>query len=161
MGKNNWDMAYTRTEYIHRVPQPRISRFTLGDAASDYEYEMSLVASRAAEVSSKALEAARVTANRVLTRRLGDRSFLLKVVPYPHEIVREHKFMGFAGADRLSQGMKLAFGRPTGRAARVTAGQEVLTVLVDEEDVEAAKAVLERASKKLPITYNLEIEVLG
>jgi large subunit ribosomal protein L10e len=133
----------------------------LGDATSDYEYEIFLVASRDVEVSSKALEAARVTANRVLTRRLGDRSFLLKVVPYPHEIVREHKFMGFAGADRLSQGMKLAFGRPTGRVALVTAGQEVLTVFVDEEDVEAAKAALKRASKKLPITYNLEVEVTG
>lgn len=157
MGKNDWDMAYTRTEYIHRVQQSRISRFTLGDTTDDYEYVVSLVAPVDVQIRSKALEAARVTANRILTKRLGDRSFLLKVILYPHEVVREHKFMGFAGADRLSQGMKLAFGRPTGRAARVTAGQAVLTVYVDEEDVEAAKAALKRASKKLPITYNLAV----
>jgi large subunit ribosomal protein L10e len=160
MGKNSWDMAYTRTEYIHRVPQSRISRFTLGDTTSDYEYAVSLLASRDVAIRSRALEAARVTANRVLTKQLGDRSFLLKVMPYPHEVVREHKFMGFAGADRLSQGMKLAFGRPVGRAARVSAGQAVLTVFVDEEDVQAAKAALERASKKLPITYNLAVATM-
>jgi large subunit ribosomal protein L10e len=120
---------------------------------------VSLIASSNVEISSKALEAARVTANRVLTKMLGERSFLLKVVPYPHEVVRQHKFMGFAGADRLSQGMKLAFGRPTGRAARVNAGQEVLTVSVDEQNVKAAKKALKRASKKLPIKYNIDVEV--
>jgi large subunit ribosomal protein L10e len=119
---------------------------------------VSLVASRDVAISSKALEAARVTANRVLTRRLGERTFLLKVVPYPHEIVREHKFMAFAGADRLSQGMRQSFGRPTGRAARVNKGQVVVTVCVDEEGVKMAKHALTRASKKLPITYNINVE---
>jgi large subunit ribosomal protein L10e len=63
----------------------------------------------------------------------------------------------FAGADRLSQGMKLAFGRPTGRAARVKAGQEVITVSVEDEDVNAAKQALARATKKLPVKYNITI----
>ena len=154
-------MAYTRTEYIHRLPQPAINRFTLGDTTSDYAYELSLIAAKDVEVRSRSLEAARVAANRVLTKRLGDRSFLLKVVPYPHEVVREHKFMGFAGADRLSQGMKLAFGRPVGRAARVSAGQAVLTVCVDKADAAAAKVALARASKKLPIPYTLAVATTG
>lgn len=157
MGNNRWHMSYTRNEYIHRIPHPRISRFTIGDPTDDYAYSLSLIASNDVEITSKALEAARVTTNRALTRRLGERSFLLKVVPYPHEVVREHKFMSFAGADRLSQGMKLAFGRPTGRAARVKAGQEVITISVDDEDVPAAKQALARAAKKLPVKYNITI----
>lgn len=159
MGKNSMDMAYTRPEYIHGAPQPKISKFRVGDSTREYDCEVSLVASVDVEIKSEALEAARVTANRVMTRLLGEGSYLLKVVPYPHEVVREHKFMGFAGADRLSQGMSLSFGRPTGRAARVNANQEILTVYVDEEDVKAAKNAMKRASKKLPLKYNIDVQM--
>jgi large subunit ribosomal protein L10e len=158
MGKNSWNMSYSREEYIHSVPQPRISRFTSGDPNDEYAYTVSLIASNNVELNSRALEAARVTANRALTRILGERSFLLKVIPYPHEVVRKHKLMGFAGADRLSQGMKLSFGKPTSRAARVNKNQEILTVFVEKEDIKAAKKALERASKKLPIKYNINVE---
>jgi len=158
MGKNSWNMSYSREEYIHSVPQPKISRFTSGDSNDEYEYTISLISSSNVKINSRALEAARVTANRALERMLGERSFLLKVIPYPHEVVREHKMMGFAGADRLSQGMKLSFGKPTGRAARVKKDQEILTIFVDKEDIKAAKKALERASKKLPIKYNINVE---
>lgn len=151
-------MSYTRKEYIHRIPQQRISKFTSGDPSGEYEYTISLIASRKVEINSRALEAGRVTANRALEKMLGERSFLLKVIPYPHEVVRSHKLMGFAGADRLSQGMKLSFGKPTGRAARVTKDQEILTVSVAVEDVKAAKKALERAAKKLPIKYNITVK---
>jgi len=154
-------MSYSRMEYINSIPQSKIKRFTLGDTTNKYDCIVSLVATSHVEISSKALEAARVTANRVLTTELGENCFLLKVVPYPHEISREHKFMGFAGADRLSRGMKLAFGRPKGRAARVNAGQEILTISVDERDVKTAKKALKRASKKVPVKYNIEVEIAG
>jgi large subunit ribosomal protein L10e len=89
---------------------------------------------------------------------LGERAFLLKVIPYPHEVVRSHKMMGFAGADRVSQGMKLSFGKATARAARISKDQAILSVFVEFDDVKVAKKALERASKKLPIKYNFTIE---
>lgn len=161
MGKTSWDMAYTRREYIHGAPQSKISRFTLGDTTKEYEYAVSLVASSNVKIGARALEAARVTANRVLTRMLGAGSFLLRVVTYPHEVVREHRFMGFAGADRLSQGMRRAFGRPTGRAARIKTGQKILTVFADKDGIDAAKKALERSSKKLPVKYNIDVKQAG
>ena len=161
MGKTSWDMSYTRQQYIGNIPVSKIRTFTVGEPHREYEYTVSLIASTNVEVRSKALEAARVTANRVLTRLLGEQAFPAEGHALSHEIVREHKFMGFAGADRLSRGMKLAFGRPTGRAARITTGQAILTIPVQEEDLDAAKDALERASKKLPVKPNLEIHSIG
>jgi large subunit ribosomal protein L10e len=129
----------------------------MGDIDKDYDVCVTLIASRDVDIRSRALEAARVTANRNLMRLLGDRSYFLQIIPYPHEVIREHKFMGFAGADRLSQGMKLAFGRPTGRAARVQQDQAILQVSVDQEDIPTAKIALAKASKKLPVKYRIDI----
>ena len=161
MGKTRGGMAYTRREYVHSVPQSKVTRYTLGGSTGKYEFAVSLVASNDAEISSNALEAARVTTNKAMTSVLNEGSFELKVVAYPHEIVREHKMMAFAGADRLSQGMSRAFGRPTGRAARVRTGQRILTVLVNKNGVDVARKAFERSSKKLPVKHNVVVEQLG
>ena len=161
MGKIQKGMAYTRLEYIHRVPQSRINRFTLGEDSAAHNHQVSLIASTNAMISSNALESVRITTNKNLTRLLGQGFYKLQILPYPHEIIREHKFMGFAGADRLSQGMGRAFGRPTKRAAKVRTGQKVITVFVNEEGVDAAKIALKRSSKKLPIKYKIYIERIG
>ncbi|KON30114.1 hypothetical protein AC480_01860 [miscellaneous Crenarchaeota group archaeon SMTZ1-55] len=158
MGK---DVAYTRRQYIHRVPQSRISRFTLGDSTAEYEFAVSLIASKDAQISSNALEAVRITTNKALTRMLGEGVYLLKVIPYPHQIVREHKFMSFAGADRLSQGMGHAFGRPTSVSAVVKRGQKIVSIYVNKNGVDAAKQALKRSSKKLPVKYKIDIEPVG
>ena len=38
---------------------------------------------------------------------------------YPHHILRENPLAAGAGADRMSTGMKCAFGKPISVAARV------------------------------------------
>ena len=38
---------------------------------------------------------------------------------YPHHVLRENKQATGAGADRVSQGMRCAFGKNVGTAARV------------------------------------------
>jgi large subunit ribosomal protein L10e len=110
-------------------------------------------------ITGKALEAARVTANKVLGIETGQQ-VLLKVITYPHEIVRAHRMMGFAGADRLSQGMRHSFGRSTERAAMVKANKPIIAVYTMESGLETAKQALERASKKLPIPCRVEVEHL-
>lgn len=155
------DMAYTRQEYIHRVPQSMISRFTLGDSTAEYEFVVSLIASKDARISSNALEAIRITTNKTLAEMLGEKSYLLKIIPYPHLVVREHKFMSFAGADRLSQGMGHAFGRPTKRVAVVRKGKKIISVFVNREGVDAAKKAIKKSSKRLPVKNKISIEELG
>src|SRR3989337_3290291 len=122
--------AYTRKEYIRGSPAPKITKFTMGDSKGEFEYQALLLAKREAQVRHNALEAARVAANRVLTDKLGE-SYLLRVVPYPHNILRENKMIFGAHADRLQQGMRASFGRPIGTAARVKADQTIITVHVN------------------------------
>lgn len=157
MPKRTGGMAYTRVDYIHSRPQIKIRRFTMGSTDVAYNYSISLVAPYPIKISSGAIESARISANKLLEIGSGG-PFLLKIVTYPHEIIREHKFMGFAGADRLSQGMGRSFGKPTKRAARVNANQAILTVYANKEGLETAKAALKRASKKLPIPCKINVQ---
>ncbi len=159
MPKRFGSMSYTRQEYIHSKPQTKVTRYSLGDANVDYDYVVTLVADHSAEIRGSALESARVTSNKIISAITG-LPFLIRVLTYPHEIVRAHKFMGFAGADRLSQGMKRSFGRSTDRAAKVNAGQPFLAIHTLEAGLENAKEALRRASKKLPVTSKVVVTPL-
>ena len=140
------------------MPQSMISRFTLGDTAAEYEFAVSLIASKDVQISSNALEAIRITTNKALSGMIGEQAYILKILPYPHRIIREHKFMSFAGADRLSQGMGHAFGRPTKRAADIKRDQKIVTVFVNKSGLDAAKQAIKRASKRLPLKYSIKVE---
>jgi large subunit ribosomal protein L10e len=128
----------------------------MGDKSTSYEYTVALISSYRVDIASNALESARITANKALSNT--GKPYLFRICAYPHQIIREHRFMAFAGADRLSQGMRRAFGKPTGRAARVTANQKILTVDVNKDNIDVAKKALKRASKKLSIPYKIIIE---
>ncbi|MCS7120697.1 MAG: 50S ribosomal protein L16 [Nitrososphaerota archaeon] len=150
---------YTRVEYIHGAPQPKITRFTMGDPNGDYTYQVTLLSENRVQIRHNALEAARVASNRYLQEKLGN-SFYMRVLPLPHVVLRENKMIFGAHADRLQQGMTKAFGKPIGRAARVEPNQPVITVQVRDNGVEAAKEALRRASAKLPLTYRIVVEKL-
>jgi len=159
MPKRFGSMSYTRHEYVHSKPQTKVTRYALGDTNVDYDYVVTLVADHSAEIGGSALESARVTSNKVISLVTGQ-PFLIRVLAYPHEIVRRHRFMGFAGADRLSQGMMKSFGRSTDRAAKVNAGQPFLAIHTMEAGLEKAKEALRRASKKLPVTSKVVVTSL-
>ena len=71
---------------------------------------------------------------------------------YPHVILRENKMIATAGADRLQEGMRRAFGKPIGLAARVEHNQPILEAYIYKEDQVAATQALKTASSKLPTT---------
>lgn len=143
-------MSYTRKEYIAGAPPPRIVLFEMGNPKGEFEYEARLIALEDAQIRHNALEAARMAVNKLLEKRLGRQGYFFKVNVYPHHILREHKMMAGAGADRLSKGMQMAFGRPVGLAARVKKGQSVLLIRVNKENLELAKEALKRGASKIP-----------
>jgi len=151
---------YTRKEYIRAIPASKITIFDMGNlsAADSFKVELSLVAKERANISHNALEAARVAANRYLTKRAGRSAFYFKIRVYPHEILRENKMATGAGADRVSDGMRLAFGKPVGLAARVNKGQKIMSVRVNPQHFIIAKTALKRASSKLPIPCSITID---
>merc|ERR1712127_104085 len=53
-----------------------------------------------------------------------------------------------AGADRLSTGMRGAFGKPYGTAARVSIGQVFISIRTKDEKVQIATEALRRAKFK-------------
>jgi large subunit ribosomal protein L10e len=148
---------YTRKEYVRGSPPPKITKFTMGDTKSQFTHTALLIAQEKAQIRHNALEAARIASNRVLLEKLGN-SYVLKVVPYPHTILRENKMIFGAHADRLQDGMRRAFGKPVGAAARVRPGQSIIEVGVNENGVEVAKEALKRGQNKLPITCRIVIE---
>lgn len=149
---------YTRREYIPGIPPPKISKFEMGDLSKDYDYELSLLVEEAGQIRHNALEAARVIALKKLTKNAGENNFYFKVKIYPHQVIRENKMLAFAGADRLQEGMRQAFGKPIGTAARVYPGQEVLVMRVFKDHVDVAKEALKIAASKLPLPCRIVVK---
>jgi len=144
--------AYTRREYVTGVPGIRVTFFDRGDPKGKFPVVMTLVAEEKGQIRHNALEAARVAATRVLESEAGRTGFHLKLRTYPHQILRENPIAVGAGADRISDGMRQAFGRPIGTAARISAGQKLITVRVPKEFVRTGEESLRRAAMKLPVT---------
>jgi len=152
-------MPYVRKEYIPRIPQLRVNKFKLGKA-QDFEVVFKLVTKKPALIMQEALESARVAANKILETELGENNYVLRVVPYPHVICREHKMLTMAGADRLSKGMKRAYGKPVTLAAKIDAGNPVLEVYSKQEYENIIKKSLKTAASKLPVETFIDKEVV-
>jgi large subunit ribosomal protein L10e len=150
--------AYTRMKYIHGSPAPKVSKFNMGDLSTHFARRVHLVSREAVQIRHNALESARVAANKVLFDKYGETGYRLQLNVYPHIILRENKMIATAGADRLQEGMRRAFGKPTGRAARVHDGQSILIVYVPVEGVETAKKALDTASTKFPMRTRVVVE---
>ena len=153
---------YTRKEYIHGVPPPKITKFEMGnhDVMENAEVKGELMVVEAGQIRHNALEAARVAVNKYLSSTVGDANFYFRVKVYPHHVLRENKMMAFAGADRLQDGMRQAFGKPIGTAARVYPGHVVLEVWGRRKDVEHIKEALRRGASKLPLRSRIVIREL-
>lgn len=151
---------YTRQKYIHGAPTPKISKYTMGDTKSSYEYRVSLISLNDIQIRHNALEAVRIGANKVLSDTLGEAGYILQVCVYPHVVLRENKMIATAGADRLQEGMRRSFGKPVGRAARVKAGQPILAIQVNEGSIDLAKRALQICVTKLPTRTRITVEKL-
>lgn len=150
--------SYTRQKYIHGTPNPKVSKFNMGDLGVQFPRRVNLVARERVQIRHNALESARVSANKVLFDKYGDTGYKMSLRPYPHIILRENKMIATAGADRLQEGMRRAFGKPTGRAARVNDGQIILSISVNVDGVETAKKACDVASSKLPMRTRIVVE---
>ncbi len=148
---------YTRKEYIRGSPPPKITKFTMGDPTGKFEYQVFLVARKETQVRHNALEAARIASNRVLSDKLGN-DYCLRILPYPHTVLRENKMIFGAHADRLQDGMRKAFGKPIGTAARVKLNQAIIMANVNENGLEAAREAFRRGEAKLPMPCRIVIE---
>ncbi|MFB6121683.1 MAG: 50S ribosomal protein L16 [Halobacteriaceae archaeon] len=153
--------SYTRREYITGIPGSQIAQHNMGDLQKDqdeYPVQISLVPEETCQLRHTALESARLSANRHLLDVLGEGNYKMILRRFPHQVLRENKQATGAGADRVSDGMRQAFGTPVGTAARVTAGEPLFTAWCDVEQADAIKEAFRRAYNKLspPMRVNVD-----
>lgn len=96
------------------------------------------------------MEAARVAANKYLTKHVGKDNFHMRCRVHPWHCLRINKMLSCAGADRLQTGMRGAFGKPVGKVARVKIGSVLYSVRIREADVKKALEAFRRAKNKFP-----------
>ncbi|MFQ3317338.1 MAG: large subunit ribosomal protein L10e [Candidatus Poseidoniaceae archaeon] len=146
--------AYTRRKYIGGVPNNRIQSFHSGNRVAaetgQFKVIMELRADNDCQIRHTALEAARVISNSTIRNIAGTQGYALRVHTFPHHVLRENKQATGAGADRVSQGMRCAFGKNVGTAARVRRGQRVMSLQVNPEHYLTARDAMRKASMKFP-----------
>ncbi len=147
-------MPTTRKEFARGAPNVRIAKFTSGTARDDYDLKLRLVSTQKVQIRHIAIEAARVSAN----KRISDLGvdYFLEVKVYPHVILRENKMIATAGADRLQEGMRRAYGKPVGLAARVNIGAPVLEMSIMNENLSLVEESFKTAASKLPAPMKIE-----
>lgn len=150
--------AYTRREYMGGVPASRVSQFDMGNLQADFPVVLTLKVKNRVQVRHTSLEAGRIAANRVLSSNAGSQNYHLSVRAYPHMVLRENKLATGAGADRVSSGMRAAFGKTVGTAARLERNQAILTVKIPADKVSVAMDALWRASMKFPSPCYVVVE---
>eukprot|EP00877_Chromochloris_zofingiensis_P001541 jgi/Chrzof1/11388/Cz05g34280.t1 len=101
-------------------------------------------------VTSEALEAARIAANKYMVKYAGKEAFHLRVRVHPFHVLRINKMLSCAGADRLQTGMRGAFGKPQGVCARVQIGQILMSIRCKDNHATVAAEALRRAKFKFP-----------
>jgi len=144
---------YIKSRYLRGVPEPKIRIYDVGNktaSVEDFPACTHLCSDEREQISSNALEAARICANKYLTKMCGKDGFHMRIRAHPFHVLRINKMLSCAGADRLQTGMRGAFGKPEGVCARVKIGQVLLSVRTSEGDVPHAIEALRRSKFKFP-----------
>jgi large subunit ribosomal protein L10e len=144
---------FPKSRYNRGVPDPRIRIYDAGKkkgTVEDFPYCVHLVSLEKEQISSEALEACRIAANKYLIKKAGKEGFHLRCRVHPWHVIRINKMLSCAGADRLQTGMRGAFGKPLGKVARVKINQVLYSCRIAERNVESAIEALRRGKFKFP-----------
>lgn len=108
-----------------------------------------LVSNEYEQLSSEALEAARICANKYFSKTVGKDAFHMRVRVHPYHVIRINKMLSCAGADRLQTGMRGAWGKPYGTVARVNIGQIIMSIRCKDSNKAVVIEALRRARYKV------------
>eukprot|EP00118_Oscarella_pearsei_P024528 m.306253 g.306253 ORF g.306253 m.306253 type:complete len:215 (+) comp41085_c0_seq1:87-731(+) len=147
------DKPYPKSRFCRGVPDPKIRIFDLGRKKArveDFPLCIHLVSDEYEQLSSEALEAGRICANKYMVKHCGKDSFHMRIRLHPFHVLRINKMLSCAGADRLQTGMRGAFGKPCGTVARVNIGQPIMSIRTKFANESSAVEALRRAKFKFP-----------
>ncbi|EPY32350.1 large subunit ribosomal protein L10e [Strigomonas culicis] len=144
---------YPKSRFCRGVPDAKIRNFDIGRrraAVDEFPFCLHVVSRELEQIASEALEAARIQANKYMTKRANKDVFHMRIRAHPFHVLRINKMLSCAGADRLQTGMRGAFGKPLGVAARVRIGQILLSLRTKDTYLPQAQEALRRARMKFP-----------
>ena len=142
---------FPKSRYNRGVPDAKIRAYDIGAkklSHTEFPYTINLISKENQQISSEALEAARIAANKYMTMQTKKGDFHLRTRIHPWHVLRINKMLSCAGADRLQSGMRGAWGKSYGKCARVDINQILVSIRVRENQVKAAMEALRRASMK-------------
>lgn len=122
----------------------------MGNPGGEFEVELSLIGLERCQIRHQALESARIASNRDMNKNAGRSNYHLRIRVKPFHYLRENKMISGAGADRVQDGMRRAWGKVIGSAARVKPKQALITIRTNREHIKAARAALKKAAPKIP-----------
>lgn len=145
--------------YIKTVPPQKIVKFTMGNPQlfnkGKFPFQLTVHSHEDVQIRHNALEACRQYINKKLDTECAGQ-YLFKVIPYPHHIQRENKMITGAGADRMSRGMQLSFGKSIGKAAIVKKNSPIFFIAVANMKAEQlARKTIKQVKSKLPCTIRI------
>jgi len=144
---------YIKSRFCRGVPDPKIRIYDLGNKGAhvdDFPAVVHMLSDEKEQLSSEALEAARIVINKYMTNACGYDHFHARVRVHPFHVLRINKMLSCAGADRLQTGMRGAYGKPQGTVARVDIGQILISVRCRTENIPKAREAMRRARYKFP-----------
>nr|QVU21293.1 60S ribosomal protein L10 [Salpingoeca prava] len=144
---------YPKSRFNRGVPDPKIRIYDLGRkraSVDDFPLAVHLISDEYEQISSEALEAARICCNKYLVKNVGKDGFHIRVRVHPFHVTRINKMLSCAGADRLQTGMRGAYGKPQGKVARVNIGQTLMSVRGRDGDKHHVIEALRRTKFKFP-----------
>ncbi|MFT4303015.1 MAG: 50S ribosomal protein L16 [Candidatus Woesearchaeota archaeon] len=147
--------------FVRASPQTKIVRFDMGNKSkTDWEYSLTLVSKDGLQIRDNSLESARQVINKYFETQIGTENYHLRLKAYPHHMLRENPLASGAGADRMSTGMKMSFGKVIGIAARINRGKAVFEIRTNKPFLEKAKIGLLKGVHRMPASFTVKIESL-
>lgn len=95
--------AYIKSRYCRGVPEAKLRIYDIGKKKApvdEFPLCVHLISLEREQISSEALEAARISANKYITKLGGKDAFHMRMRVHPYHVIRINKMLSCAGADR-------------------------------------------------------------
>lgn len=96
-------IGYSTVYFVNYFVDPKIRIFDLGRKKArvdEFSLCVHLVSDEYEQLSSEALEAGRICANKYLVKNCGKDAFHMRIRVHPFHVIRINKMLSCAGADR-------------------------------------------------------------
>ena len=146
---------FSRKKFIKKIPNIKIIHYLDGKLEKKkILFRYNFISQKHFLVRDVTFEAIRRSFTKLLANNLG-KNYNLQLKKYPHLILRENKQVFGAGADRISQGMREAFGTSTGRAAEIRKGDVVYELGLNKE-LNFGKELISLLNSKIFLKLKIE-----